>query len=203
MKSEEESEELLVYSLLPLCSRQLGLPGLACLATCSKQCKLMCDELRRTDATDVLLGTLEAAIAEAQAAAGAIDSRKQANIAAWWQPVKEHMQAMPAPFKVVGVASRLLWLPSVPLKQATQWVKAGVRIRYAQLRAAASCMVSGLEVWVKAQQQLGIRSDIPMAAVDVCYGGVWVSCRHEHNIVFLTSISRGAALPHLRCHCCC
>jgi hypothetical protein len=47
-------------------------------------------------------------------------------------------------------------------------VKAGVRITYAQLLAASRSMVAGVEVWVQAQQQLGVQTDIPEWAVAVC-----------------------------------
>jgi hypothetical protein len=42
-----------------------------------------------------------------------------------------------------------------------------VRVSYAQLLAAANSMVAGVEVWVQAQQQLGIQTDIPAAAVAI------------------------------------
>jgi hypothetical protein len=55
---------------------------------------------------------------------------------------------------------------------ATRLVAAGVRISYAQLLAAANSMVAGLEVWVHAQEQLGIQTDIPAAAEAVCTGSI-------------------------------
>jgi hypothetical protein len=36
-------------------------------------------------------------------------------------------------------------------------------------------MVAGVEVWVEEQQQLGIQTDIPAAAVAICCGKEWVS----------------------------
>uniref|UniRef100_A0A383VKT1 Uncharacterized protein n=1 Tax=Tetradesmus obliquus TaxID=3088 RepID=A0A383VKT1_TETOB len=52
-------------------------------------------------------------------------------------------------------------------------VAAGMRITYAQLLAAADRMVAGVEVWVKAQQQLGIKTDVPVAAVSICCSLDW------------------------------
>ncbi|KAF6247231.1 hypothetical protein COO60DRAFT_1649584 [Scenedesmus sp. NREL 46B-D3] len=52
-------------------------------------------------------------------------------------------------------------------------LSAGMRIIYAGLLKAAGDMVAGVEVWVQAQQQLGIQSDIPALAVAVCCGGDW------------------------------
>jgi hypothetical protein len=67
-------------------------------------------------------------------------------------------------------------LPAVQLKWALQLVAAGARISYAQLLAAAHSMVPGVKVWVQAQQQLELETDIPAAAVSVCCGSIaWVS----------------------------
>uniref|UniRef100_A0A383VCX7 Uncharacterized protein n=1 Tax=Tetradesmus obliquus TaxID=3088 RepID=A0A383VCX7_TETOB len=38
-------------------------------------------------------------------------------------------------------------------------------------------MLAGVEVWVQAQQQLGIRTDIPAVAVSICCGGDWAHIR--------------------------
>jgi hypothetical protein len=57
-----------------------------------------------------------------------------------------------------------------------QLVAAGVRIRYAQLLTAANSMVPGVEVWVQAQQLLGVRTDIPDVAVAVCCASEMSSC---------------------------
>jgi hypothetical protein len=43
-----------------------------------------------------------------------------------------------------------------------------VRISYAQLLDAVNSMVPGVEVWVQAQRELGIRTDIARAAVAIC-----------------------------------
>jgi hypothetical protein len=73
------------------------------------------------------------------------------------------------------VTKQLLYLPAVPLDCAKQLMSGGMCVTYAQLLAAANSMVAGVEVWVQAQQQLGIQTDIPAAAVAICCGGEWVS----------------------------
>jgi hypothetical protein len=45
-----------------------------------------------------------------------------------------------------------------------------MRVTYSQLLAAADSMVAGVEVWGQAQSKMGILSDIPPAAVCICYG---------------------------------
>jgi hypothetical protein len=40
-------------------------------------------------------------------------------------------------------------------------------------------MVARLDVWVQAQEQLGITSDLPAAAVAICCGRDWVSFAHN------------------------
>jgi hypothetical protein len=64
----------------------------------------------------------------------------------------------------------------VPLNSAKALVAAGVRVTYAQLLAAANSMVAGVEVWVQAQDQLGVPADIPQSAVSICCSELWVSC---------------------------
>jgi hypothetical protein len=83
-------------------------------------------------------------------------------------------------------------MPAVQLDMAKVLVAghgkyAGMRISYAQLVAAASSMTAGVEVWVQAQQQLGVDSDIPSVAEDICSSSstshphyAWVSCNWHH-----------------------
>jgi hypothetical protein len=73
-----------------------------------------------------------------------------------------------APAAVAGASERLVGMPAVPLEMAQVLVAAGVRISYAQLIAAANSMVAGVEVWVQAQQQLGVDSDMPSVAKEIC-----------------------------------
>jgi hypothetical protein len=74
-----------------------------------------------------------------------------------------------------NLAAELSHAPYVPLEYAKELVSAGVRISYAQLLAAANSMVAGVEVWVQAQQQLNIQTDIPALAAKICCGKYWVS----------------------------
>jgi hypothetical protein len=88
------------------------------------------------------------------------------------------VQAAPAAAYTVEV---LLRAPSVPLNIAKQIVSAGTRVGLTPLLAAASSMVAGVEVWVQAQQELGIQTDIPAAAEAICCSSIrdiyinWVS----------------------------
>jgi hypothetical protein len=77
--------------------------------------------------------------------------------------------------QAADVLQRLLHIPRVPLQQAQQLVAAGVRVRFEPLLAAASSMVAGVEVWVQAQHEMGISTDIPAAAVAICCGHSLVS----------------------------
>jgi hypothetical protein len=47
-------------------------------------------------------------------------------------------------------------------------VAAGLCVSYTQLLAAANSMVAGVEVWVQAQQELCVRTDVPRAALHIC-----------------------------------
>jgi hypothetical protein len=91
------------------------------------------------------------------------------------QLVKQHKQAVawllrasPAVAAAAGAAECLLTIPAVPLHIAKMLVAVGVRISYAQLLAAAHSMVAGVEVWVQAQQQLDVQTDMPQAALHIC-----------------------------------
>jgi hypothetical protein len=76
--------------------------------------------------------------------------------------------AVPAVAAAATTADLLSHVPTVPIAWALQLVETGVHITYAQLLAAARNMVAGVEVWVQAQQQLGVQTDIPEVAVAVC-----------------------------------
>jgi hypothetical protein len=143
--------------------RELGIQGLACLETTNRAFQ----KLVHAAVGRERLALLESALATAR------HSREQ-----------QHRQAVgwlaglllrKAPDSAADVTQRLIYLSSVPLDCAKQLVSAGVRVSYAQLLAAANSMVAGVEVWVQAQQQLGIEHDIPAAAVAICCGDHWVS----------------------------
>lgn len=74
----------------------------------------------------------------------------------------------PAVAAAERVVESLLCVPGVPHCTAIHIVTAGVRVSYAQLLGAANNMVQGVEVWAQAQQQLGIETDTPAAAVTIC-----------------------------------
>jgi hypothetical protein len=103
-----------------------------------------------------------------------IDNKAQRLQAAVWV-----LRAAPA--GAAGTAQVLLSVPNMPLDAAKQLVSAGSRVSYAQLLAAAHSMVAGVEVWVQAQRELGVPSDIPAAAEAICCSDVckmyidWVS----------------------------
>jgi hypothetical protein len=64
-------------------------------------------------------------------------------------------------------AEHVVRYPAVAEWQAVQFCGTGVRISYAQLLDAANSMVAGVEVWVQAQRQLEIETDISAAAVAI------------------------------------
>jgi hypothetical protein len=97
---------------------------------------------------------------------------------------------------------QLLAMPNVPLDVAKQLVSAGMRVSYAQLLAAAHSMVAGVEVWVQAQQQLGIQTDLPAAAVAICCGEDWVSGGSAAGLTSTTGLTRLIRCAAEQCsHC--
>jgi hypothetical protein len=91
----------------------------------------------------------------------------------------------------------VLRMPAVPQQTAVQLVEAGMRVSFAQLLSAADRMVKG--VWVLAQQQLGVQTDIPEDAVVICRGdsSVFTSrvscslCCHAPECLSLLSCTAG------------
>jgi hypothetical protein len=170
-----------VIDVLPYLGPVLGLQGLACLASTCPQLKQECFAYIYGNVTALLLDALPsvnaeeglAAVAE-RAAAAPPPPAAEAEACQRLQPVIWLLQVSPSTLSsaVAGadVLQRLVHLPHVPLPQAKQLVAAGVRIPYAQLLSAASSMVAGVEVWVQAQQQLGISTDVPAAAIAICCG---------------------------------
>jgi hypothetical protein len=93
------------------------------------------------------------------------------------------LRAAPVEAASEAAVECMLSMPAVPQQAAVQLVEAGMRVSYAQLLRAADRMVKGVEVWVLAQQQLGVQTDIPEDAVDICRGDVsvferWVRCSY-------------------------
>jgi hypothetical protein len=70
---------------------------------------------------------------------------------------------------------------SSTLKHCKILVAAGVRMTYQQLLSAANSMVAGLEVWVQAQRQQRVKSDIPAVAATICCGKKWVSSYRQRR----------------------
>jgi hypothetical protein len=90
-----------------------------------------------------------------------------------------------------SVSEQLIHIPGVPKDWAELLVAAGVRFSYAQLLAAANSMVAGAEVWVQAQHELGITTDIPKVAVAIC-------CAADMQRFFLESHEAPVRFRNLR-----
>jgi hypothetical protein len=148
-----------------LCA-QLGAQGLACLSACSNRFPVTVRAAVCRDGFNILDSELNTARSSGQ---------QQHKQAVRWLAA---LLLREAPEKAEYLFQRLLTLPAVPLDVAKQLVSGGLRISYAQLLAAANSMVAGVEGWVQAQQQLGIYTDIPSAAVAICCGEDWVSSAH-------------------------
>jgi hypothetical protein len=155
---DNEVESSSTYKLLSSCVGCLGVGGLARVAACSKQLRDTCITIAVRDVQSLLKHELE----QAQAAAGKAGWEQHLQAVLWL------LQAAPTAVAAAPTTEQLACLPCLPLRWALQIVTAGVHISYAQLLAAASSMVPGVEVWVQAQQQLGVQTDIPPAAAAVC-----------------------------------
>jgi hypothetical protein len=162
MASKQVTELVDVLHISPICTK-LGLGCLACLATCSKATESTIEKVFVRDS----LGLLDHALNSARCS----EQQQHTQAAAWLAAVLLRK----APAIAAEVTERLLHLPSVPLATARQLVAAGVRITNAQLLGAARTMVAGVEVWVQAQHELGIQTDVPALAVRICCGDYWVS----------------------------
>jgi hypothetical protein len=182
-----------IFSILSCCSKDLGVQGIARIACSSKSLNKTCVAIVRRDA----LQLLEAAAAQA---AEGLEERHAAAATAtaamndpWWpamhwrrcveleqaaqavcsqrlNAVAWLLQTAPTETTSGAAVECVLSMPAVTQQAAVQLVKAGMRVSYAQLLSAADRMVEGVEVWVVAQQQLGVQMDIPEDAVDVCTG---------------------------------
>jgi hypothetical protein len=145
---------------VPVLCEKLSVDGLARLATCSKASSADVDTILSTEG----LGLLQRAMDTVRHSG----EQQHYKAVAWLAEVL--LRKVPATAAVV--TERLINLPSVPINTAKQLVAAGLRITYAQ---PAHSMVAGVEVWVQAQQQLGIQTGIPALAVAICCGDDWVS----------------------------
>jgi hypothetical protein len=159
-KQREQRLDSLLQTCPVLCT-ELGLQGMARLATSSKSMKSTCSSLVSLGPASWLVFAM------------CIHNDAQRLKAAVWV-----LQAAP---QAAYTAEVLVRAPSVPLHIAKRIVSAGARVTFTSLLAAASSMVAGVEVWVQAQQELGIRTDIPSAAEAICCSSIrdiyinWVS----------------------------
>jgi hypothetical protein len=158
----EERLATVLDALPPLCAK-LGPQGLACLALSSKRFQTTVNTIVCRGSLVLLDGALDTARDSGQ--------RQDIQAVGWLGA----LLLRKAPHAAADVTKRLLKLPSVPLDVVKQLITAGVRVSYAQLLAAADSMVAGVEVWVQAQQQLGIQTDIPEDAAVVCCSNESVS----------------------------
>jgi hypothetical protein len=172
MKPKSDGLELLL-SVLSCCTRQLGLQGLACCAACSTELRDACRSSARLDATSLIEKELEALL-ESASAHNIPDGTGLHAVSLLLQSLSQ-LDTPAAAAAAAGAAGTLITLPRVPLQHALKLVDAGMRVSYSQLLSAADNMVAGVEVWAQAQQQLGIETDIPQVAFEVCAGLTKVS----------------------------
>jgi hypothetical protein len=183
-KHREQRIDSLLHSCPVLCT-ELGLQGLARLATTSSGLRGACQSILNLDSASWLASSL------------GIDNKAQRLQAAAWV-------LWAAPAGAANAAQVLLSVPELPLDSAEQLVSAGARVSYAQLLAAAHSMVAGVEVWVQAQRQLGIPSDIPAAAEAICCSKVCDIYVNWVSQVLLLAIQSTCALNYTmgRWRCC-
>jgi hypothetical protein len=166
--SSDESKAASLFDILPLCSGQFRLQGLACLAACSRHLQQACLATVRSDGCNLLRSACdvfddEHPSNEWRKYCAAQQAKEQRRKAVVWM-----LQAAPAVAAADSTAQQLIDISCAPHEWVLQLTAAGVRITYAQLLAAAHSMVAGVETWVQAQQQLGIETDIPAAAIQIC-----------------------------------
>jgi hypothetical protein len=189
--------EVAIVDLVPFCSTQLGLQGLACLAACSRQLHNTCLGLVQSHANSLLAGAVEDMHAPHRregSSKGEVEQRNS-DIAVQEQhrqAVVWLLRAAPGVAAAAPTADLLSHVPAVPVGWALQLVAAGVRIDYAQLLAAARSMVAGVEVWVQAQQQLGVQTDIPEWAAAIC-----CECTKVRVLRLLRNIATLVFLPRM------
>jgi hypothetical protein len=156
-----------LHACPPFCTC-LGLQSLACLALCSRSLKKACQAAVVREAPQ-LLDPITVAATHGQLR----EHHQQA--AVWLAGLLQRTAEPTTATTAADVAEQLICLPSVDLSWAVQLVEAGVRISHSQLLHAASSMLAGVEVWVQAQQQLGVQTDILAVAVAICCDDEWVS----------------------------
>jgi hypothetical protein len=185
--------------VLEFCSKQLGLAGIACLAASSMELRKASLAAARSDAALLLIDTVKAA-----AAAAAFDNQaaesKQQRVRQHVKAVAWLLQVEPTAAKTAATAELLLHTPGLPLQMAEQLVASGVRVSYEQICTAASSMVAGVELWVKAHLNLGVTADIPWYAVMMCVPDLVSSQRHgimEYTVYHPLCMRGGCPAPGL------
>jgi hypothetical protein len=184
MKHNRDGSRSLL-SVLACCTRQLGLQGLACSAACSTELRDACRTNARLDAVCLLHKELETLLESASAHHTPHGTGLHA-VSLLLKTLK-HTDTPAAAIAAADAADTLVTIPRVPLQHALKLVEAGMRISYSQLLSAANSMVAGVEVWALAQQQLGIETDIPPVASNVCSG-----LRRVSNVLCWMQLRRSA-----------
>jgi hypothetical protein len=166
--AQTDLQAVSLLDVLPYCSAELGLQGLACLSasssSSSRTFEEACLDVARRDACTLLTSGPDAVFAAALHSPPAV-KQQHLQAAAWL------LRLVPsAATAAAEITEHLLQIPAMQEEWALPLVEAGARISYAQLLAAAEGLLSGVEEWVCAQQQLGVVTDIPAAAVAICCG---------------------------------
>jgi hypothetical protein len=160
-------DEASLFWLLPFCSTQLGLQGLACLAASSRGFRTACHSIVQRQAASLVLDEFRTAEAVISTNRFGQTSIKQRHVqGAVWA-----LHLAPTAATAAGVAEQLICLPAVCAKKL---LDAGVRISYQQLLAAANNMVDGAELWVyfpHHYNQLQSNNDIPADVATICCFG--------------------------------
>jgi hypothetical protein len=175
----------------PALSAQLGLQGLACLAACSRTLKDACNNRVCRDAQSLLQPLVQQ---------GAQLQEQHKHAAVWLMKL---LHRAPNKATVAEVEELLVFVPIMGLYWALQLVSAGVHISCAQLLAAADSMVAGVEVWVQAQQQLKMKSDMPPAAYTICCSSKWVSQAAHGQCFTWYLLSKLVGATSAALHLCC
>jgi hypothetical protein len=155
--------------LLPFCSKQLELQGLACPAASSKGLRTACLHVVQTEAASLVIAELGTEdIVDSTNTFGTPGINQRHAQAAIWG-----LHFTPTAATAAGVAEQLVRLPLLPLlvPWAVRLQDAGVRISYEQVLTAANNMVPGAGLWLHLQHaryQLLDDSSTPAAAAQIC-----------------------------------
>jgi hypothetical protein len=173
---------------------------------------LLLDAVEQASATAVAANAAKAARAADPAAEDA--AQDKAVLQQQAQAVQCLLQLHPSAATAAGVHHRLLHTPAMPEAIARVLIASGMRVRFAQLVAAANSMVEGVEVWGQLMSNVHAldpeQCDMPMATFAICFPSNWVSlCRarwcdclsymsqlaHRLHVPFAGRVGQPAALP--------